>query len=141
MNEQQFKDRTKELGLRVVRLVEALPAGRTADVIAKQILRSATSVGANYRAACRGKSAADMISKLDIVLEEADETLFWLEIIVGAELMPANKLRDLMAETSEIVAMTVTSLKTLRANNQRTSSRKQHKSEKLADEPNLKSKI
>jgi hypothetical protein len=82
-----------------------------------------------------------MISKLDIVLEEADETLFWLEIIVGAELMPANKLRDLMAETSEIVAMTVTSLKTLRANNQRTSSRKQHKSEKLADEPNLKSKI
>ena len=76
MNEQEFKDRTKQLGLRVVRLVEALPAGRTGDVIGKQILRSATSVGSNYRAACRAKSAADMIAKLDIVLEEADETLF-----------------------------------------------------------------
>ena len=78
MNEQQFKDRTKSLGLRVIRLVEALPSSRACDVIGKQILRSATSVGSNYRATCRAKSAADMIAKLDIVLEEADETLFWL---------------------------------------------------------------
>jgi four helix bundle protein len=140
MNEQQFKDRTKKLGLRVIRIVEALPSGRTADVISKQILRSATSVGANYRAACRGKSAADMITKLDMVLEEADATLFWLEIIVESELMPATKLRDLMTETGEIIAMTVASLKTLRAKNPR-GSRNSPISENVRRQVNLKSKL
>jgi four helix bundle protein len=76
MNEQQFKNRTKQLALRVIRLADALPPGRSADVIGKQIVRAATSVGANYRAACRGRSDATMIAKLDIVLEEADETLY-----------------------------------------------------------------
>ena len=76
MNEQQFKERTKQLGVRVIRLVSALPTSCAADVIAKQIVRSATSVGANYRAACRARSAADMIAKLKIVEEEADKTLF-----------------------------------------------------------------
>jgi four helix bundle protein len=115
LNEQQFKDRTKKLALRVIRLVEALPKGIAPEVIGKQVLRSATSVGANYRAACRGRSNEAMIAKLDIVLEEADETLFWLELLIEAELIPAARLADLMTETSEITAMTIASLKTLRA--------------------------
>src|SRR5215208_4869182 len=76
LNEQQFKNRTKQLGVRIIRMVDALPQSRSADVIGRQILRSATSVGANYRAACRAKSTVDIINKLKIVEEEADETLF-----------------------------------------------------------------
>lgn len=119
MNEQQFKDRTKSLGARIVRLVDALPATRSADVIGKQLLRSATSVGANYRAACRAKSSADIINKLKIVEEEADETLFWQEMLIEAELVSEARLSDLMAETDQILAMTVASIKTLRARNQK----------------------
>ncbi|WP_292707584.1 MULTISPECIES: four helix bundle protein [unclassified Nostoc] len=78
MNEEDFKRRTKQLALRVIRLVEALPQSRTADVIGKQLIRSATSVGANYRSACRGKSTADVIAKLSLVEEEADESLYWM---------------------------------------------------------------
>ena len=78
------------------------------------MLRSATSVGANYRAACRAKSTADMINKLKIVEEEADETLYWLELVIEAGLMPETRLADLMKETDEIIAMTVSSIKTLR---------------------------
>ena len=76
MDEKTFKDRTKKLALQVMRLVENLPHTRSADVIARQILRSATSIGANYRAACRAKSPADMIVKLKIVEEESDETIY-----------------------------------------------------------------
>lgn len=115
MDEQEFKRRTKGLGLRVIRLVEALPRGRTADVIGRQLIRSATSVGANYRAACRGRSAADVVAKLGVVEEEADETLYWLELLIEAELMPQARVADLMSEANEIVAMTVASIKTLRA--------------------------
>ena len=119
MDETEFKARTKGLALRVIRLVSALPQNEiSAVVIGKQLLRAATSVGANYRAACRGKSTADMISKLSIVLEEADETLYWLELLVESELMPAHRLKNLMAETNEIVAMLVSSLKTLRDKSQ-----------------------
>ena len=114
MNEQEFKQRTKNLALRVIRLVEALPKSRTAEVIGRQLIRSATSVGANYRSACRGKSTADIIAKLSIVEEEADESLYWLELIVEAGLVPADKLKSLMSETNEILAMTVASIKTLR---------------------------
>lgn len=112
--EEQFKFRTKQLALRVIRLVDALPRSRSADVVGRQLLRSATSVGANYRAACRAKSAADMIAKLSIVEEEADETLFWLELLVESGLVPESRLSDLMKETDEIIAMTVASIKTLR---------------------------
>ncbi len=114
MNEQQFKTRTKQLALRVIRLVESLPTTKTADVIGKQVLRSATSVGANYRAACRAKSTADLIAKLSIVEEEADETIYWLELLIASRLITAEKLNNLMQETSEILAMTVASIKTLR---------------------------
>ena len=115
MNEQQFKERTKKLGLRVIQMVESLPRSRTADVIGRQILRSATSIGANYRAACRAKSTADLINKLKIVEEEADETLYWQEVLIEAGLVSEVQLSDLMAETNEILAMIVASIKTLRS--------------------------
>jgi four helix bundle protein len=115
MNEQEFKDRTKQAALRIVRLVEALPESKTAWTIGGQLLRSGTSVGANYRAACRAKSTADIISKLGTVEEEADESLYWLELLVEAGLVPESRLRPLMQEMNEILAMTVASLKTLRA--------------------------
>jgi four helix bundle protein len=115
VNEQQFRERTKKLGVRIIRMVESLPESRAADVIGRQILPSATSVGANYRAACRAKSAADIINKLKIVEEEADETLYWQELLIEAELVSEARLADLMKETDEILAMTVASIKTLRA--------------------------
>ena len=115
MNEQEFKDRTKKLALRIIRLIEALPNTTTANIIGKQLLRSATSVGANYRAACRGKSAADVLHKLAIVEEEADESLYWLELLTDSGAMPENKLAELKSEMNEITAMVVASIKTLRS--------------------------
>jgi four helix bundle protein len=117
MNEREFKERTKRVGLRVVRLVESLPPNRTADVLGRQLLRSGTSVGANYRAACRGRSRKDVIAKLGIVEEEADETVYWLEMLVDAGIVPEPRLGDLIAEVNEIVAMTVASIRTLRNQN------------------------
>jgi four helix bundle protein len=114
MNEQEFKERTRHAGLRVVRLVESLPTKKTADVLGRQVLRSGTSVGANYRAACRGRSRNDVIAKLGIVEEEADETVYWMEMLVDAKIVPAKRLGDLIAEFNEILAMTVASIKTLR---------------------------
>lgn len=116
MDEDEFKRRTKQLALRIIRLVESLPDTPICNVIGKQILRSATSVGANYRAACRAKSEVDMIAKLGIVEEESDETLYWLELLVEASIIPETRLTDLMTEVNEIVAMTVSSIKTLRKN-------------------------
>ncbi|PSB46905.1 four helix bundle protein [filamentous cyanobacterium Phorm 6] len=118
MDEQEFKRRTKQLALRVIKLVDALPKGAASQVIGKQLIRSATSVGANYRAACRAKSTADLISKLRIVEEEADESLYWMELIVEAELVDVTKLKSIMSETNEILAMTVASIKTLVTKNQ-----------------------
>ena len=114
MTEQEFKRRTKRFALRVIRLVESLPNSKTASVIGYQLLKTGTSVGANYRAACRGKSTKDVIAKLGIVEEEADESLFWVELVVEAELVPEKRLADLMEEGNEILAMTVASIKTLR---------------------------
>lgn len=115
MTEQEFKDRTKQIALRVIRVVESLPNNHSAQVIGKQLLRSATSVGANYRAACRGKSLADVIHKLSIVEEEADESLYWLELLIESEIMSENKLSALQKDIDQIVAMTVSSIKTLRS--------------------------
>jgi four helix bundle protein len=114
VNELQFKTRTKQLALRVIRLVESLPMTKTAEVIGKQLLRSATSIGANYRSSCRAKSTADLIAKLSIVEEETDETLYWLELLIESGLVEPDKLKNLMQETNEILAMTVASIKTLR---------------------------
>jgi len=114
VNEQEFKRRTKRLALEVIDLVEGLPRGRVADVLGNQLLRSATSVGANYRAACRGKSTADVISKLSTVEEEADETQYWMELLTESGRIPSHRVTELMKETDEIIAMTVASIKTLR---------------------------
>ncbi|MDX9973759.1 MAG: four helix bundle protein [FCB group bacterium] len=116
MDEQSFKLRTKQLALRIVKMVQALPKGDAERVLGKQVLRSGTSVAANYRSACRAKSKADLIAKLHIVEEETDETLFWLELLVEADLVPRQKFQPLMQETEEILAMTVASIRTLQAN-------------------------
>jgi four helix bundle protein len=114
LNEREFKDRTKKAALRVIKLVESLPETTTSKIIGKQLLRSATSVGANYRAACRGKSTADVIHKLSIVEEEADESLYWLELLIESNIVSAQKLSELQKEMNEITAMVVASIKTLR---------------------------
>ena len=114
MNQRDFKLRTRQFALRAIKLVEALPRGRSADVIARQLLRCATSVGANYRAACRARSTAEFLSKMGIVEEEADECVYWLELIADCELLPANRLQEILDEASQIVAMTVASIKTAR---------------------------
>ncbi len=85
--------------MRVIRLVSALPRNRPADVIGRQLLRSATSIGANYRAACRARSKAEFRSKLAIAEEEADESLYWLELVVESGLVPSNRLAGLMKES------------------------------------------
>ncbi len=115
MNEEEFKKRTKQVALSIIALVTALPKDRLADVLGKQLLRSGTSIGANYRAACRGKSVADVLSKLSIVEEEADETLYWMELLTETGTVSLERLTALMAEVNEILAMTVASIKTLRA--------------------------
>jgi four helix bundle protein len=115
MDEAEFKRRTKAIGLRVIRLVDALPSGKAADVLAKQLLRSSTSIGANYRAACRAKSRPDLIAKLAIVEEEADETIHWLEMLSESGIVSESKLADLKSEINEVLAMIVASIKTLRA--------------------------
>jgi four helix bundle protein len=115
VDEAKFKKRTRDVALRVIKLVDSLPNSRAADVIGRQLLRSATSIGAHYRAACRSRSPADMISKLSIVEEEADETLYWLEILVEARKIIASRLEPLRHEIGEIIAMTVASIKTLRS--------------------------
>ena len=114
MDKEELKLRTKQFALRVIRLVEALPHGKTADVLGRQLLRSGTSVGANYRAACRAKSTADFIAKMGIVEEETDESIYWMELLVEAGLTKAELLEALMKEGNEILAITVASIKTAR---------------------------
>ena len=115
MTENEFKARTKDVALRIIKVVESLPQTRSADVIGKQLLRSGTSIGANYRAACRAKSTADILHKLSIVEEEADESLYWIELLIESKLLSENQLSKLFSDINEIVAMTVASIKTLRA--------------------------
>jgi four helix bundle protein len=114
MTEQEFKDRTKQIALRIIRLLDSLPSSTTAQTIGKQLLRSATSIGANYRAACRGKSVADVLHKLAIVEEEADESRYWLELLIESQIVPETKLAGLRNDINEVVAMTVSSIRTLR---------------------------
>lgn len=112
MNADELKTRTKNFALRVIKLVDALPANKITHVIGNQLLRSGTSVGANYRSACRGRSKPDFISKAGIALEEADESLYWMELLVEAEIIPQEKLSALMKECDEIVAILTASVKT-----------------------------
>jgi four helix bundle protein len=111
-----MQERTKNFALRVIRLINTLPDTPTTRVIGNQLLRSATSVGANYRAACRAKSDADFLYKLSIVEEEADESLYWLELILEAEIVREPLLQPLLQEANELVAITVATIKTLKQN-------------------------
>ena len=112
MNQIEFKRRTKQLGVAVIRMTEKFPETRLAWVVKDQILRSALSVGANYRAVCRAKSDKDFINKMRIVEEEADETAYWLEIIEESDLLKSDDLRELKREVNELVAMVVASIRT-----------------------------
>ncbi len=114
---EELKRRTKAYALRVMRLCDAIPNTPAGRVIRGQLLRAGTSVGANYRAACRAKSPADFIAKMGTVEEEADESLFWMELLVEGELLPKERLAELMTEGDELVAIFVASINTARANN------------------------
>lgn len=107
-----MKRRTKQFALRVMNLVEGLPETNAGRVIGRQLLRSATSVGANYRAACRAKSTADFIAKLAIVEEEADESMYWMELLIESGQVKENLLTDLLDECNQIVSIVVSSIKT-----------------------------
>jgi four helix bundle protein len=111
-----LKKRTKAFALRVLKLVDALPKTTAGRALASQIVRSGTSVAANYRAACRAKSPADFIAKMGIVEEEADETLFWLELLEESDLVTSAKLMAIKQEADELIAITVASIKTARRN-------------------------
>src|ERR1043165_2011715 len=115
MTREEMKARTKTYANRVVKLCSALPGNWIARILGQQLLRSGTSVGANYRAVCRAKSNSDFINKLRIVEEECDESLFWMELLVENNLVQRPRLIDLMKETDEIIAIVVASAKTARA--------------------------
>ena len=115
-SEPDLKKRTKAFALRVLKLVDAIPKTTAGRALASQVVRSGTSVAANYRAACRAKSPADFISKMGTVEEETDETLFWLELLQESELISAAKLTAIKQEANELIAITVASIKTARRN-------------------------
>jgi len=105
MDPEELKLRTKAFALRVIKLYRSLPKDKDAQVLGHQMLRSGTSVGANYRAACRAGSQADFISKITIVEEEADETSYWLELLVESGIMKKELLNELMKESNELTAI------------------------------------
>lgn len=115
MNREDLKLRTKRFALRVIKLVESLPKEDTARILGRQLLRAGTSVGANYRAACRSKSTADFISKMGTVEEEADESGYWMELLIEADKVKAGKTTALMQEANELTAIVVSSINTARS--------------------------
>jgi four helix bundle protein len=119
MNEREMKGRTKAFALRVLKLIDSLPDTRSGRVLVGQLGRSGTSVGANYRAACRSRSTAEMISKFSVVEEEADESAFWIELIGDHGLVSVTKLAPLLREADELTAIMVASRKTLQRESQK----------------------
>ncbi len=116
MNAEELKERTKQFALRIMHLVDALPKSAKTRAIANQIIRSGTSVAANYRAACRARSRAEFISRIGIVEEEADETGLWLELIVADKILPNTKVLPLLDEANELVAIMAASFISARNN-------------------------
>jgi four helix bundle protein len=114
VNSEAMKRRTKQLALVIIRLSRTLPQSPEARIIARQLLRSATSVAANYRAVCRARSTADFTSKLGLVLEEADETLFWLELLVDASIVRRETINVPLDEANQLVSIFVASLRTVK---------------------------
>jgi four helix bundle protein len=120
MSADDFRKRTFQFGIRIVRLVQALPKGEVARVIGNQLLRAGTSVGANYRAAARARSRADFAAKMGIVEEECDETVYWIEMLTELELLNTVRLKELQAEANEILSIVVASIRTARGNAKQT---------------------
>lgn len=114
MTPEQLRDRTKVFALRIIRLFRSLPDSRDAQVIGNQLLRSGTSVGANYRAVCRSRSKAEFISRLGIVIEEADESVYWLELLVDTKVIKEEKLDSLLTEARELTTIFNASRNTMR---------------------------
>ena len=112
MNSEELKKRTKRFALDIIKMVNSLPNSPTAKVIGNQLTRSATSVGANYRSACRGRSKADFISKITIVEKEADESCYWLELLFESDLIDQNTFNKLHKEANELTAIFTSSGKT-----------------------------
>jgi four helix bundle protein len=112
----ELKKRTFRFGVETVCVVKDLAFSKSTQTLGNQLIRSATSVGANYRAACRAKSRADFISKLKIVEEECDETLYWLDVLIAANLLKSTVASNLAREGNEILSIVVTSIKTARQN-------------------------
>ena len=119
MSSDDFRKRTFQFGIRVVRLVQALAKTEVARVIGNQLLRAGTAVGANYRAAARARSRADFVAKMGIVEEECDEALYWLEMLVELQLVDEGRLKDLRTEANEILSIVVASIRTARGNAKR----------------------
>lgn len=116
MNKEILKERTQQYALRIIKLVKALPNNLEARAIGNQLIRCGTSVGANYRATCRARSRIEFIAKLGIVIEEADESAFWLEIIIKSGLIKKDLVEPLLKETNEIIAIMVAASKSSRLN-------------------------
>src|SRR6478609_9128157 len=114
MSNENLKSRTKRFALEVINLSGSVKLDVTGQVLAKQLVRSGTSVGANYRAACRAKSNADFIAKMGIVEEEADESGYWMELLVESGRLPSPHAAPLLREASELTAIAVTSIQTAR---------------------------
>ncbi|HTD24699.1 MAG TPA: four helix bundle protein [Terriglobales bacterium] len=117
---EELRQRTKAFALRIIKLSESMPKSQASYVIAKQVLRAGTSVAANYRAACRARSRAEFISKLGVVklgvvVEEIDETLFWLELIVDAHLLPSSRMKAIIDEANQLTSIFVAARKTSRS--------------------------
>lgn len=115
MTEIELKNRTKKFSIEIIRLVSALPAGDAKSVLGRQLLRSATSVAANYRSACRGRSKAEFVAKLGICEEEADESMLWLELLIETGVMNNENIKRLWREADQLTAIFASSIKTIRA--------------------------
>jgi four helix bundle protein len=116
MKHYDLKERTKRFALQIIKVVKTLPKSKTVDVLGRQLLQSSTSVGANSRAACRAKSTADFISKMGIVEEETDESIYWMELLIEAGIVKSNEIEFLMKEANELLAITVSSIRTASRN-------------------------
>jgi len=113
--QEELRNRTKRFALRIIRLFRHLPRTPAAQVLGKQLLRSGTSVGANYRAAGRARSKAEFVSKMGIVVEEADKTVFWIECLMESGILKSELLTDLLAEANELLAIFAASQRTARS--------------------------
>jgi four helix bundle protein len=114
MNPDELKKRTKAFGLRIIKLYEEVSKTKKGEILGNQLIRSGTSVGANYRAACRAKSDADFLYKIEIVEEEADESAYWLELISESNIIKKNRLDDLLKEANELTAIFTSSGRTVK---------------------------